>query len=694
MEMMDRHPTEEGISAYRDGELSLDERRSVEAHLSQCGACQAVLCSYATFGLALRGEVVPVPAAMAADLQARLYGRRTARFAPYRLAIGAAAALLLAAVVFSSVSQPTSHVAVARANPAPDSTSVPLDTVIEITFPTEVDKRLVEEKVEINPPVPVDKEWHGDTLVIRPKAPLAPDTQYSVRAPAAAPPEKASRPEATPAPQPTPAVVTAFRTAPIAIAAAADSTPTKSPPTASVASAPMLATKPPTKTAASESTATPEPGVSIAAVPSTALTPAAEAIRGFGRVYANQPNVQARIGSPRDTERAVSVVQQRFEFGWVFLVDDPLRPGEQSVYVLLDKGNKWLALEDPLGLTEGIALADSAVKTATPTVTPTATPMQTATQTPTKTPSSTPTPSPTPTPTKTPTATPTEVGADTPTATPTATSTPTPLPEGKSVPQGKIGRVWAGNADVKAGLGLATESESSLKGAVQPFTQGAMLWTESRTVFVLFGNGHWETYPDESVEPTEATSSPTLPPPTETASQPTPVPTPPATVKPTSSPEVVACGESPVRGFGLLYSQQAGVAERLGCALALEQPQKMGVQQFESGQMLWTSADKQVYVLASDGTWKIYADSYVDGEEQSAEEAPSGLVAPVRGIGKVWRNEATIRDSLGWATTPEHGYTGASQAFAEGQMIWLDSGQIIVLHTDGSWEQYADNFVG
>lgn len=40
---------------------------------------------------------------------------------------------------------------------------------------------------------------------------------------------------------------------------------------------------------------------------------------------------------------------------------------------------------------------------------------------------------------------------------------------------------------------------------------------------------------------------------------------------------------------------------------------------------------------------------------------PAGLLQPERGFGLLWRNSPTVRERLGWALTPEAGYTATVQ---------------------------------
>lgn len=102
-------------------------------------------------------------------------------------------------------------------------------------------------------------------------------------------------------------------------------------------------------------------------------------------------------------------------------------------------------------------------------------------------------------------------------------------------------------------------------------------------------------------------------------------------------------------------------------------PAKTGravIQPFERGLMLWTEPENQVYSLFSDGSipaWDSWTDTFKEGQPESdpALVPPEGLLQPIRGFGKVWREQSSggvpVRDRLGWATGPEREISGALQ---------------------------------
>jgi len=136
--------------------------------------------------------------------------------------------------------------------------------------------------------------------------------------------------------------------------------------------------------------------------------------------------------------------------------------------------------------------------------------------------------------------------------------------------------------------------------------------------------------PGEAAPPSTATLPPTVPP-QPTTPTPTVPPSPTATLNPFPT-ETVA---------------QVQVAEQV----------------FEHGRMFWVQPAAQIWVMVVDeegsGRWLRYQDTFVEGEDMSTDPAlapPDGLLQPERGFGKLWRENAEVRDTLGWAITPEFGY--------------------------------------
>lgn len=284
------------------------------------------------------------------------------------------------------------------------------------------------------------------------------------------------------------------------------------------------------------------------------------------------------------------------------------------------------------------------------------------------------------------------------------TETVTPAP---GEPIRGFGKVWRETPTLRAAIGAATAPEQPIGGAIEEFEHGLLVWTADRTIYALYADGTWEQYPDTFVDPTEtaaAIASATAA--SRGAATETPVPSqsptptlPPGT--PAPSPTAAAggsvaptCSIHPVRGFGLVYNTHPDVAARLGCASATEIGAGSTRQTFEHGLMIRRDDVRQIFVIKGDGTWAVFPDTYQDGEALAdVGPAPAGRLVPAHGFGKLWREQAGLRQALGWATGPEQGVSGAYEDFAAGRMLWTSDRTIYALYSDGTWRSFADLFV-
>ncbi len=97
-------------------------------------------------------------------------------------------------------------------------------------------------------------------------------------------------------------------------------------------------------------------------------------------------------------------------------------------------------------------------------------------------------------------------------------------------------------------------------------------------------------------------------------------------------------------------------------------------QVFEHGRMFWLQPTKQIWVLVvtgqGRGTWQVYDDKFEDGQPEfdPSIEPPQGLLQPMRGFGKLWRENPEVRQELGWAETPEFGYVSNYEYHPGGQI--------------------------
>jgi hypothetical protein len=158
-------------------------------------------------------------------------------------------------------------------------------------------------------------------------------------------------------------------------------------------------------------------------------------------------------------------------------------------------------------------------------------------------------------------------------------------------------------------------------------------------------------------------------------------------------------GLNPIGRFSTIWrAELGGPGGRLGYATDEVQELWSATQPFERGRMIWVDRleGDTVYVLTyaadkSGGTWEAYADTFREGDAESDGLTPPGeLLEPIRGFGKVWREELGGPDArAGWALAAEQGYVGEMQRFEHGLMLWnpLD-GVTYVLVDDGIWSAY------
>ncbi|HLH73908.1 MAG TPA: hypothetical protein VKX96_11550 [Chloroflexota bacterium] len=361
-------------------------------------------------------------------------------------------------------------------------------------------------------------------------------------------------------------------------------------------------------------------------------------VRGFGTLYQAQPAIASRLGCARDAESALGLVVQPFANGLMIERDD-----QKQILALID-GQGWRSYSDT---------SNSAADAAPPTT---------------------------------------------------------------GEPVSTLSKVWRAHPDLQTSLGKTTTTQQAETGAVETFEHGTMLWTPDHVIYVLYDDGSWtkaiDTFQDLMATATSlavpsltATVPITLSPTTTiTASlaMGTPPVTPTMTVTPTPgtpSPtptfvNTANCASQPTGSFGAIFHDHLEVAGKLGCPSSSQQSIPMAVEPFEHGAMLWRGDTHLIIVIWSNGRWAAYKDTYQDGEVLSdVGPAPAGKFVPVRGFGKLWRQQTGLRDSLGWATAPEQGLDGAVQEFANGRMLWTADKTIYVLYLSETSEKFVDTYV-
>ncbi|MDQ2807563.1 MAG: hypothetical protein M3Z04_11735, partial [Chloroflexota bacterium] len=207
-----------------------------------------------------------------------------------------------------------------------------------------------------------------------------------------------------------------------------------------------------------------------------------------------------------------------------------------------------------------------------------------------------------------------------------------------------------------------------------------------------------------TMEPTDTPLPTATPLPTDTA---TPLPTrtvppthtavpPAATATPisTQTPAILSICRYPVQGnIGTVYSTHYALRNALGCPTTSEtRITQAASQPFEHGALFWNGDARLIYLLDGSTTaWLRYTDTWNDGDPNGGAETPApGFYEPIRGFGKIWREQPDVRTRLGWGTAPESALTtAATQPFDHGLIIRPDNLTVRVLYSNGTWEQYA-----
>ncbi|NTV62823.1 MAG: hypothetical protein HGA65_04710 [Oscillochloris sp.] len=110
-------------------------------------------------------------------------------------------------------------------------------------------------------------------------------------------------------------------------------------------------------------------------------------------------------------------------------------------------------------------------------------------------------------------------------------------------------------------------------------------------------------------------------------------------------------------------------------------------QPFANGMMLWVqnaNAGGTIYVMYYDNGsfWKAFPDTYVEGEAINQDVVPpEGYYVPVRGFGKLWRDNEWVRTTLGYPTLPEVADVGLVQPFDDGyaQMVYRQGRNMVLI---------------
>ncbi len=153
-----------------------------------------------------------------------------------------------------------------------------------------------------------------------------------------------------------------------------------------------------------------------------------------------------------------------------------------------------------------------------------------------------------------------------------------------------------------------------------------------------------------------------------------------------------SCAAQPAQPFANAIKNPL-VQQKIGCPVGQPITVKLVAQAFQTGFMFWRDT-REIYVLstagiqkgaATDTFWR-FPDNWNESMPASdpAQVPPAGLLQPVRGFGYVWRSNATVHNSLGWALSTEQPFDSTWQNFEHGWMMTnLGGGVLALVPLDG-----------
>ena len=99
-------------------------------------------------------------------------------------------------------------------------------------------------------------------------------------------------------------------------------------------------------------------------------------------------------------------------------------------------------------------------------------------------------------------------------------------------------------------------------------------------------------------------------------------------------------------------------------------------QQFERGRMFYLQPTDEIWVMFEDpnglgGRWELFDNTWEEGmpELDPELETPEGLSQPIRGFGKLWRENDELREALGWALETEVGHVTTYRYEPGGEIV-------------------------
>ncbi len=147
---------------------------------------------------------------------------------------------------------------------------------------------------------------------------------------------------------------------------------------------------------------------------------------------------------------------------------------------------------------------------------------------------------------------------------------------------------------------------------------------------------------------------------------------------PTPAPAAPLTGEPPAGlfrpagDFALNWENNQETQQALGWARTAQPTNSTAaIQRFDNGVMIWVQETGLIYAVLHDGRWFSFEDTFREGDAESdpAFSPPEGRQQPMRGFGKLWREQPDLRDAIGWALAKEEPATATRQPFERGEIL-------------------------
>lgn len=115
-------------------------------------------------------------------------------------------------------------------------------------------------------------------------------------------------------------------------------------------------------------------------------------------------------------------------------------------------------------------------------------------------------------------------------------------------------------------------------------------------------------------------------------------------------------------------------------------PTYITTQRFDGGLMVWRADNGTIYVLGNNTQAVTFAvTAYSALPDNPIFGSPPSRLRPIFGFGKVWGNNTSVRDMLGWPVLPEIGFNTTVLVQNANVLITELDGSVIQIKSDGTW---------